>query len=185
MQIGKHEVALTPIKVKGLKLDKDSKGKKELYVDAKGDAVSKIQIVKGEYRWVYTETAKPYDGTAFKSYKGKPINKFEKTNNVETYEVEDIGVMYNLVENEATYLVTSDSLKQELKELEQAITFKYTNGNGFKFYKAVVYYDHNLDRVLMRCFRGDLTKIDLSEKPQKEITAEEEVNRLSLDDMEV
>ena len=185
MQIGKHTVDLTPIKVKGIKFDMDANAsRKEQYEDAKGSPITKIQIVKGEYKWVDNNTNEPYSGTAYKARAGKPIAKFEKTKVVDKYDSIDIGEMYNLVENDATYLVTGESIKDELKESTQAITFKYTNGNGFKFYKAVVYYDIALDRVFMRCFRGDLTKLDLVEKAQKEIVADE-VEKLSLDDMEV
>ena len=102
------------------------------------------------------------------------------------YDIIDNSDRNYLIENEKTYQLVSPTLKAELKQLaeqNQTISFKYVN-SGFKIHKAVLeLFD---DKILMRCYRGDLRKVDLSEEMVEEITTQDDgVESLSLDALEV
>ena len=185
LKIGEWLCIQRPLSVKGLELDMDDTGKKEKYVDAQGNELKKIQIQKAEYSWAVKSTGDVYEGKQFKSFKGKPIKAFAKTKEVKAYDTIDISDINNFVENEKTYQIINPGLKSHLKELlanNQTISFKYVN-SGFKIHRAVLtLFD---DKILMRCFRGDLTKMDLTESDVEEVTTTDDVSSLSLDDLEV
>jgi hypothetical protein len=188
MEIGKHTIELKPIKVdSSIKLDMDKSGKKELYVNKLGEPLEKIQIQKGEFKYVNEKTGKEETTKPYKAINGKAVNSFSKTRVVAKYDTIKLNEQSNFIENEKTYLVSGDSFKQELKTLAEkgeCVTFKYAN-SGFKLYKAVAYFDLELGRVFLRCYRGDLRKIDLNETTTtKEIQAEE-VDRIDINDIEV
>jgi hypothetical protein len=150
--------------------------------------------VKSEYKWVEEESGTEYTGKSYKSFKGKPIASFNRTAVVAKYDTVDLNDMHYAIENEKTYLVSCESLKHELKELSEksnitgytrkGISFKYCN-RGLKLYRAYVFYNEKLDRLLMRCTRGDLRKVDLIESEKEEITADEGVEQLDMAEIEV
>ncbi len=178
-----EEVKEIPIKPTEIQFEKDGRSFK--YADAEGKQVKKIQVTASEYKWVYTD-ATEYTGKAYKVLNGKPVKEFSKTAIVKKYETINKGNVQYFINNELTYLLVSDNLKEEVKGLDsenKVITFKYVN-RGFKIYKAVVSYDIELDKVFMRCYRGDLRKADLTETTtKKELT--DNVDSLDLDDLEV
>lgn len=178
------EVKEVPIKAKDIEFDKE--GKKEVFRDAKGVIAKKIQVQGSEYKWVY-EDGSVCSGKTFKCIKGKPMKPFSKTTLIDTYDTIDITELPYFINNELTYLLVSSQFKDKIKEIgkDKAISFKFVN-RGFKIHRAVVYLDPQLDRVLMRCFRGDLRKANLEEiESSDEIEVEDEVEQLSLDDLEV
>lgn len=179
IRIGQHNAVITPISVEGIKFDMD--GKKEAYVDKDGKKLKKIQLSKGEFKFV-----RP-DGTiapkGYKSLNGKPVASFTKTKEVKTYDTIGLSELGYFIENDKTYLVSCDSLKSELNG-DKAITFKYVNA-GFKVYKAVITCNPLLDKLIMRCFRGDLRKVDLTEKTEEIKATEEGVEKIDLDAIEV
>jgi|2_EtaG_2_1085320.scaffolds.fasta_scaffold08157_10 hypothetical protein len=178
------EVKAVPIKPKEISFDKD--GKKEIYVDTKGARVKKVKITGSEFKWVYDDGS-VYSGKSFKAIKGKPVKPFSKTTLIDTYDTIDINEMKYLINNELTYMLVNAKLKEQLKEIGQkAWSFKFVN-RGFKVHRAVVYYDGQLDRSMMRLFRGDLRKTELSEQEDvEEIQGSDDgVEQMSLDDLEV
>ena len=185
LKIGEWLCIQRPLTVKGLELDKDETGKKELYVDAKGNELKKLQMQKAEYSWVVKGTQEPYDGKQFKSFNGKPIKAFTKTKEVKEYDTIDISDINSFVENEKTYQLINPRLKAvliELAEKNQTISFKYVN-SGFKIHRAVLVL--HKDVVLMRCFRGDLNKLDLTETDVEELSVQDEVASLDISNIEV
>ena len=90
--------------------------------------------------------------------------------------------------NELTYLLIGDEFKEKVKVIDakgKAITFNYVN-SGFKIHKAIIIYDKELDRVFMRCYRGDLRKMELPKETEaKEIISDDGVEGLDLDSLEV
>ena len=62
LKIGTWNCIQRPLTVKGLALDKDSKSKKEKYIDAQGNELKKIQMQKAEYVWTTKETETEYEG---------------------------------------------------------------------------------------------------------------------------
>jgi len=172
-----------PIKPKGIQFDKD--GKKEIYVDSKGARAKKVKISSSEFKWVY-EDGSEVEGKTYKSINGKPMRPFSKTAVVDKYDTISVTELPYFLTNELTYLLVNPTFKDKMKELTgQAISFKFVN-RGFKVYRAVSYYDPQLDRVIMKCTQGDLRKVDLPEESEvAEIEAEDSVEQMSLDDLEV
>ena len=73
-RIGKHVVKLIPIKPAPIKFDKS--GKKEKYVNLKGEELEKIQLQKAEYRWVNKVTGEEHDAKSeipSYSFNGHPV----------------------------------------------------------------------------------------------------------------
>lgn len=186
LKIGKHIVVQRPINVKGLELDKAEDGKKELYVNKLGEPLNKIQLQKAEYKWVNLRTGVEETGKSFKSLNGKPVKAFTKSKEIDKYDSCDImPILANAIEIEKTYHLIGDSLKAELKELGsgKGFVFKYVN-SGFKIHKAVVYLQGDI--ILMRCVRGDLSKVDLSENIKtEEVDADEGVGQVDLSEIEI
>ena len=181
LQIGNHICIQRPLKVKGIEFDKD--GKKEIYVNAKGERCTKVQLSKSEYKWLNDITKQEETGETFKAINGKPVKEFGKTKVIVKYDVCDTSDTEWMVENEATYQLISPTLKNEIKESKKAVSFKYVN-SGFKAYKAFVTYNEQFDTLIMRCYRGDLRKIDLKETSvigQKESEVVESLDISSLD----
>jgi len=178
-----QEIKEVPIKTKGIQFDKT--GKKETYLDSAGKPVTKIKVQGSEYKWVYDD-GQVCAGKTYKSFKGKPMKPFSKTTVIKSYDIIDISDLKYFISNELTYLLVNDNLKSKLKELGKAYSFKYVN-RGFKIHRAVAYYDEQIERVIMRCFQGDLRKADLTEHSvNEEITAAEDgVEEFSLEDLEV
>ncbi len=179
--INGHEIKEVPIRATGIEFDMS--GKKEIFLDSTGKPVTKVKVQGSEFKWVYDDGTVCTGGT-YKSYKGKPIKPFSKTTVIKSFDTIDISDINYFISNELTYLLVNNEFKAELKELGKAMSFKYVN-RGFKVHRAVVYYDDKVERVLMRCFRGDLRKTDLTEHSVAAEITTEEVAGLSLDDLEV
>ena len=179
-----HEIKAVPIKPSEIAFDKE--GKKEIYVDNSGKQVKKIKVQGSEFKWVYEDGTVCGDKT-YKAIKGKPVKPFSKTTVIKSYDTIDICDIQYFTNNELTYLLVSSALKDKLKEMPtKAISFKYVN-RGFKVYRAAAYYDPKIERILMRCFRGDLRKADLSEHENVEeiSVADDGVEQMDLDALEV
>jgi hypothetical protein len=179
------EVKDVPIKPAEIEFDKD--GRKQVYLDKDGKRVTKTQVQAAKYVWAYEDGAE-FDGKPYKSIKGKPVKEFQKTTLIDKFQEFDMADLKHMIKNEHTYLLVSDKLKSKmigLSDANKGLSFKYVI-RGFKIYRAVVYYDRELDRVLMRLFRGDLRKCSLDEVEDTQIDAvADDVDSLDLDSMEV
>jgi len=181
--IDNMEIKAIPIKPKTIEFDKD--GRKEIYVDATGQRVNKIQVQGSEYKWTY-EDGSEYTGKSYKAIKGKAVKPFSKTTVIKSYERISITELPYFINNELTYLLVNEDFKARLKEKPQeALSFKFVN-RGFKVYRGVAYFDEQLGKSLLRLFRGDLRKVELPEDVEvNEIESAENVAEMSLEDLEV
>jgi len=184
LEIDGLQIKEVPIKPKEVQFDKD--GKKVISTDHSGKRVDKIKIQGSEFKWVY-EDGSAYAGDQYKLIKGRPVlaKGFSKTKIVKSYDTIDISDINYFVSNELTYLLVNKQFKERMAQLKgKALSFKFIN-RGFKVHRAVVYYDEQLHKVLMRCFRGNLKEMDLPEDEEiNEIEETKEVG-ISLDDLEV
>ena len=163
-KIGKHEVKLKPIEPKPIQFDKD--GRKEIYLNVKGERLEKIPGRKDPDKWVNTVTQQEHDHKAkppAKSVNGKPTGTHKKTKIVESYEQCDVMEIFNYAKNTKSYHVIGDSLKQELILSKKAISFQYNPGRNYLGYKAVVYYDVLKQAVIMRCLSGNMTEVNFND----------------------
>lgn len=182
MLINGKNVKEIPIKSQEIAFDKDKKV--TIYADKDGKHVKKIQLQSSEYQWLY-EDGTEYTGKAYKCIKGKPIKEFSKTSNIEKSKVIDISEIKFFVCNELTYLLVGNDFKEDMKKLEiegKALSFKYCV-RGFKVYNAVATYDKELDKVILRCYRGDIRMCDLSENEEVKEFNEDNVNTLDIDSL--
>ena len=165
----------------------DKKGKKTAYADSKGKGVNKIQVQASEYKWVYDD-GENYEGKEYKCIKGKPVKPFSRTTLIDKYDTIDKSETKYFVNNELTYLLVNQSFKDDIKALNdenKCISFKYVI-RGFKIYKAVVSYDADMDKVFMRCYRGNIKQLDLNENETKStIECDDEVETMDLNELEV
>lgn len=173
-----------PLKAQEITFDKE--GKKEVYSDPKGKRVNKIQLQAAQYKWVY-ENGDEYTGKSYKNIGGKPIKSFMKTTEVKKTEIINKEEIKYFLMNELTYLIIGNDFKKKMKTFDEdnkAITFNFVN-SGFKVHKAIMVYDKELDRVFMRCYRGDIRKMELPEETtMKEIVSDDGVKGLDIDSLE-
>ena len=184
MKINNHEIKLRPIEPKPIEFDRE--GRKEIYVNLKGERLTKMQMQKAEYKWINKVTGEEHDYKASppaKSYKGQPVGTQEKTK--EVTEFEECDDVLKLIDGYAkvakTYQAISNSLKDELKEKGKGYVFQYNPGRNYIPYKAVLYYDEARDVVLMKCLQGNLSEIEWSnEFVEKAINVTEKAKPLTI-----
>ena len=164
LKIGSYETILKPINPVPLKFDKS--GKKEKYVNLKGEELEKMEISRSEYKWVNKVTGLEHDHkkeAPSKCFEGQPVGTQDKTTAVEPEECEkELFFSYAKVSN--SYQVICKELKEELKTSGKAKTFQYPSGRNYLPERAIVYYDVAKDIVIMRTMAGDFSKIDFTEE---------------------
>jgi hypothetical protein len=179
------EVKDIPIKPGEIEFDKD--GKSFVYLTKEGKKLKKTQVQKAEYVWT-DEDGNEFDGKPYKSFKGKPVSEFKKSNLIDKYDVISRSELQYFIQNEHTYLLSGKDFKAKfLKEVgaDNGMTFKFVI-RGFKVYKAVITHEENLGgKLLMRLYRGDLRKADLNEETKEVKAVDEDVDSLDLDAMDV
>lgn len=106
------------------------------YCNAEGKEVKKISG-KFEKGYFVDSEGNKID-TAYRLINNKPYAKLTKTKEVNNYKEVELNEVEDLLQ-ERVYLVESDSLLRELSESGKALKFGFTNGNGFKVYKAYIY----------------------------------------------
>jgi len=98
-----------------------------------------LEKVSGKYEKGYFLTPdKKKVEVAFRLINNKPYAKLSKTKEVNNYKEIDLNEVEDLLQ-ERVYLVECDNLLNELKTTQKALKFGFTNGNGFKVYKAYLY----------------------------------------------
>jgi len=106
------------------------------YCDKDGKLLKKI-AGKFEKGYFQDEQGNKVD-TAFRLINGKALQKLKKTSDVANYKEVELNEVEDLLQ-EKVYLVECDNLLEELNESGKALKFGFTNGNGFKVYKAYIY----------------------------------------------
>jgi hypothetical protein len=111
---------------------------------------------------------------AFRLINNKPYSKLSKTKEVNIYKEVELNEVEDLLQ-EKVYLVESSSLLNELITTGKALKFGFTNGNGFKVFKAYIYpskiYKGYLFMSLGRTQISELiTEIDEIKEQQKKLS---------------
>ena len=111
---------------------------------------------------------------------GKIVDKLKKTDFVEKFkEIPKLEVFNQL--NEHYFLVDCEPLKEKLIKSDKALTFRFSNGNGFKIYNAFVYYFD--DELLMSLATDSIANaVQRINKKVKVETAE--VQRATIEELE-
>lgn len=118
--------------------------------------VVKSKISRGTTEYYHTDDNTPAEKPDYKLINGTPKKKLKKTTTVTKVERIPKTEIYNYNE-EGFYLVKSDdALAKELAEKDEALTFNYTNGNGFKVHKAFIYPFANT--LVMRLSRVNISR---------------------------
>jgi len=99
-----------------------------------------LEKVKGTYeKAVYLNpNTKEQVSEVFRLINNKPYLKLQKTKEVLNYKEVELNEVEDLLQ-ERVYLVEGDLLLKELLDSGKALKFGFTNGNGFKVYKAYIY----------------------------------------------
>ena len=180
------EAKEVPVKPKEIEFDKDGRSFK--YVDKDGKVIKKLQVQASEYVWKY-EDGTEFSGKEYKSLNGKPVKPLDKTSIIKDTEIISRDEMKYFLENPYSYVLVGEEFKNKLKELSadnKAISFKYVVRAGFKVYRAVAYYDIEIDKSVLKCFRGDIRKAELNDVENKtSVEVDDNVETIDLDAMEV
>lgn len=107
------------------------------YCDKDGNILSKV-AGKFEKGYFLNEKSGEKVETAFRLIKDKPMAKLSKTKETTLFKEVDISEVEDLLV-ERQYLVENDILLRELGDSGKALKFGFTNGNGFKVFKAYIY----------------------------------------------
>jgi len=106
------------------------------FCDEQGNILEKVsgKFEKGHY----LNENKEKVSVAFRLINNKPYSKLLKTKEVNVYKEVELNEVEDLLQ-ERVYLVESDALLNELTASGKALKFGFTNGNGFKVYKAYLH----------------------------------------------
>lgn len=107
------------------------------YCDSNGNILEKVTGHYEKSVFINPQTQQKHD-TAFRLINNKPYAKLLKTKEVTTFKEVEISEVEDLLQ-ERLYLAENDELYYYLSERQKAIKFGFTNGNGFKVYKAYLY----------------------------------------------
>lgn len=131
------------------------------YCDSKGKLLEIRTIKKGERAYVYQDTGKRYEGDVLALVNDKPVGKLTKTKEIYKHEVvEKLEHMDLMVE--LYYLMEASNnealkLYKNLVKQDKALSFIYSNGNGYKAYQTYLVPFGN-ERFIMFCGYGKLSE---------------------------
>jgi len=107
------------------------------YCDKDGNELKKVSGKFEKGYFINEKTNEKHD-TAFRLINGKPFAKLQKTKEVKAYKEVELSEVEDLL-LERQYLVECDTLLNDLLASGKALKFGFTNGNGFKVFKAYLY----------------------------------------------
>lgn len=179
LKIGLFELKYTPLK---------ATEKSFPLCDENGSALKKV-VNSGTSYFVDSEGNKV--SKAYRLINGKPLDKLSKTKEVTRYvEVENSEVEDLLVEKQ--YLVNCPLLLRELEGSGKCLKFAFTNGNGYKVFKAYIH-KSNLYKDFLFMSLGNTQKSEIigsvveklkDEKKSKAIEVTiSQVNKASVEDL--
>jgi len=187
-------IKLLGLKIKEQKLtapepafDKDNG--KFVYTDATGKRVKKVCQQASKYVWVY-EDGSPYEGEEYKTIKGTPVSKLEKTTEIKNEEIKPfpLNKLGEFLINPYSFYLINAELKQLMKAKainREGIIFPFTVSKGMKNYFSVVYYHPLHDKVLMRCFQGSLKNTVMNEDGLEQVSNAPKPQKISINHLEV
>jgi predicted XRE-type DNA-binding protein len=178
LKVGLFDLKYTPLK---------AETKEFPYCDKDGNILKKV-INRGTSHFIDDKGNKQVK--SYRLIKGKAMDKLSKTKEVSKYievnnkEVEDLLA-------EKIYFVDCPLLFNELKESGKALKFAFTNGNGFKVFKAYIHlsklYPNMLFMSLGLAQKSELLnsiKEQLSTQNKKQIEISvSEVDKASVEDL--
>jgi hypothetical protein len=179
----KHTIKEVPVKPKEIEFDKDE-------VDVLGNKLKKIRNpnANGEKPFIFVDEQGNPVAKHFKAIGGKARKGFSKTDNINEDKIvvsTIIEQLQDMVTNEHTYYLVNSEFKSELKEIGgNCLVFKPYCIRGFKAYKAIIYYDVGLDRVIMKLCRSSLKDADMPEtKDAVETEVADNIGTISEDEV--
>ncbi len=128
LQVGIWNLKYTPINPRAVEYP---------FCDSEGKPLTKIAGHYDKGYFLNEQTGEKIE-SAFKLINGKPYAKLQKTKVVQNYKEVDVCEVEDLLQ-ERVYLVECDTLLRELRDTQKALKFGFSNGNGFKVYKAYLY----------------------------------------------
>ena len=167
LQIGKYNIKYTPLK---------SKTQDYPYCDKEGNALTKH--IEGKRESYFLDDKGNKHLQAFRLVNGKPLAKLDKTKIVNAFkEVESNEVEDLLIEKQ--YLVDCDFLLEELQNTGKALKFGFTNGNGFKVFKAYIH-SSNLYKGLLFMSLGTTQKSEIIKDIKEVMKNKSKVEKINL-----
>jgi hypothetical protein len=107
------------------------------YCDKDKNILTKVSG-KFEKGYFINEKTQEKSESSFRLINNTAYAKLNKTKEVANYKEVEVEEVSDLL-TERQYLVECDSLLKELNDSGKALKFGFTNGNGFKVYKAYLY----------------------------------------------
>jgi len=166
IKIGKHSAFLKRWQVVDVEFQKD--GRSCAYVTPEKERITKTVLVNEKIEEWRKEDGTKYDGETWKlTTDDRAFPGFTATKEVKEEKITEVDVAERLadaIEVTATYGVTSDTLKDELKEKPgKGITFKFVMAKGAVRHDAVIFYDKKDDILKMKCCRGRESQVSKEE----------------------
>jgi len=128
LQVGKYQIKYTPLK---------AETKEYPYCDKDGNPVKKVMPVNKEKSYFIDDKGtKTFN--AFRLINGNPRAKLSKTKEVSVFKEVDKNEVEDLL-IEKQYLVDCSYLLEDLKTTGKCLKFGFTNGNGYKVFKAYIH----------------------------------------------
>jgi len=130
LKIGSFNLKYTPLKPRVVNYP---------YCDSEGNVLKKVvkQTKREPTIYINEETQEEHE-QVFRLIKNKPMAKLNKTKEVINYKEVDKSEVDDLI-IEKQYIVECDELLDNLKTTNKVLKFGFTNGNGFKVFKAYIH----------------------------------------------
>jgi len=150
LQIGKFLIKYTPLKADESEYP---------ICDSEGNLLNKVSDFENKTnKSYYVNDKNERVEVIFRLINGKPRAKLDKTKNVSNFKEVDKNEVEDLL-SEKEYLVESDFLLDELKNTNKCLKFAFTNGNGYKVFKAYIYVDNLYDMLFMKLGRTQKSEL--------------------------
>jgi len=180
----KHIVREIVIKPREIEFDKNQ-------VDAEGNELKKIRnpLANGEKAFIFIDKDNQPVEKHFKAINGKPKNGFKKTtclNEQSIFQETLSTTLAGMVCNDHTYYLINDELKAILQEIGEntCLVCKPYVIRGFKAYKAIIYYNPEVDRSIMKLCRSDILDAEMPEVTEvKEVVTKDDVEGITEDEL--
>ena len=168
LQVGKYLVKYSPL---------NADESEYPYCDKEGNILKRVtEGENNQIKYFADEKGNKHE-IAFRLINNKPFAKLDKTKVVTTFKEVDRKEVEDLL-SEKEYLVECDFLRDELINTGKALKFGFTNGNGFKVYKAYIYVDTLYNLLFMKL--GRTQKSELLNKISQDLQNKKQIEQLNL-----
>lgn len=150
LTIGKYHLKYTPLKVDESEYP---------YCDKDGNILKKVmETTPATPRSFFINDNGEKITDVFRLINGSPRAKLDKTKEVNKFKEVEVKEVEDLL-TEKEYFVECDYLLNELKATGKALKFAFTNGNGFKVFKAYIYVDSLYNVLFMKLGRTQKSEV--------------------------